>query len=212
MRIERIGIIGAGKLGVTLAQLALEAGYEVYIAGSGNPEKIMLSTQIVTPGATALATKEVVEKADIVVLALPLGQFRMLDPALFSGKLVLDAMNHWFEVDGPLEDIIMDDKPTTTEVQRHLIDARVVKALNHMGYHHLRDEAKTRGANDRKAIAFASDSQADVDTVAQFIDSIGFDQLYIGRLSASRPLESGGSAFGANVTSDVLKQLVGGTR
>ena len=44
-----LGILGAGKLGVTLSQLALKVPYTVYIAGSGSAEKIKLSTDILTP-------------------------------------------------------------------------------------------------------------------------------------------------------------------
>jgi len=166
----------------------------------------------VIPGAVTVTTQETVENADIVILALPLGQFRTLNPTLFEGKVVLDAMNHWFEVDGSLEDSIPEGQRTTEAVQQHLHGAHIVKALSHMGYHHLRDESKPRGETGRKAIAFATDDTAYNETIEKFIDSLGFDPLFIGRLSASRPLESGVSAFGANVTSDVLKQLVGGTR
>lgn len=205
---QTVGIIGAGKLGVTLAQLALSAGYRVLIAGSGDPEKIRLATKIVTPGAVATTTREAVRAADIVILALPLGQFRTLDPVLFAGKLVLDAMNHWFEVDGPLEEIIPDGERTSVAVQRHLAGARVVKAFNHMGYHHLRDEAEPRGEKDRKAIAFASDDEGQKEAVTRFIDSLGFDPLYVGGLRDTEILESGRAAFGANLSMAELADLV----
>lgn len=208
MEIKRVGIIGAGKLGVTLAQLALAAGYEVRISGSGSPEKIKLATRIVTPGATEMTTDEVVKNSDIVILALPLGRFRSLDPDLFTGKLVLDAMNHWFEIDGPLKDIIPHGERTSTTVARHLRGVHLVKAFNHMSYHHLRDEAKPHGAKGRRAIAFASDTSAHNEAVADFIDSLGFDPLSIGNLDSSQPLEAGQSAFGANLTLPELADLI----
>ena len=207
--IKTVGILGAGKLGVTIAQLALSAGYDVYIAGSGSADKIALSTKVITPGAHAVTTAEAVRRGDVVILALPLGKFRSLDAPLFSNKLVIDGMNHWYEVDGPLEGILPRDTTTSEAVQEYLAGAKVIKALNHMGYHHLRDEKKEQGARGRKAIAVAGDDEVSVSSVSDFVDSLGFDPLFIGKLSDSRILESGGAAFGANLTYDELRHLAG---
>lgn len=206
--VQTVGILGAGKLGVTVAQLALKAGYNVYIAGSGDPAKIALSTQIITPGAVAVTAHEAVERADIVLLALPLGKFRTLDKAVLENKLVIDGMNHWYDVDGSLEEIVSKNQTTSRAVQNYLADAIVVKALNHMGYHHLRDEAKPRAEASRKAIAVAGDDKQATQQVEQFVDSLGFDPLFIGGLDESRVLETGQPGFGVNVGRAELKQVV----
>lgn len=206
--IKRVGILGAGKLGVTVAQLALTAGYEVYIAGSGSASKIALSIKIITPGAHAVTAADAVGDSDVVILALPLSRFRGLDAPLFRGKLVIDSMNHWYEIDGPIETVISKDMKTSEAVQEHLRAADVIKALNHMGYHHLRDEAKERGLPGRKAIAIAGNNTESVKRVMEFVDTLGFDPLPVGTLKDSRILESGGAAFGANLAYDQLRQLV----
>jgi predicted dinucleotide-binding enzyme len=76
--------------------------------------------------------------------------------------------------------------------------------LSHMGYHHLFDEAKHKGKPGRKAIAIAADSDEDSKVVAEFIDSLGFDPLVLGKLSNGKLLEPGQRAFGANVDSKQL--------
>lgn len=209
--IKTVGIIGAGKLGVTIAQLALAAGYEVFIAGSGNPDDIALSTKIITPGAVAVTTADAVARADIVVLAMPLGKFRTLERDLLKDKLVIDGMNHWYEVDGPLEEIIPHGSTTSDAVQQYFSNATIIKALNHMGYHHLRDEAKDRGAPGRKAIAVAGDEAA-AQKVSYFVDTLGFDPLYIGVLHKSKVLETGRPGFGANVGRDELEKIIAATQ
>lgn len=205
-----IGILGAGKLGIVLGQLASKAGYPVHIAGSGDPEKIALTIEVLVPGATAATSEAAAKQADIIILALPLGRYRSIPKDALKGKLVIDAMNYWWEVDGPREDFIPKGQSSSEAVQEYLTESRVIKALNHMGYHNLHDEPTQPGTPGRKAIAIAGDSKSDVKKVEQLINNLGFDPLYIGALAEGRRLEAGTKAFGANATSTALKKLVVG--
>lgn len=205
--IQTIGILGAGKVGVTLAQLARKAGYEVFIAGSGDPAKIALSIRVLVPGAHAVTKDEAALRSDVVILALPLSKYKTIPKKALKGKLVIDAMNHWYEVDGPRHETIPEEYTSSEYIQSFLDESRVVKALSHMGYHELHDHSKPGNTPKRRAIAIASNSTEDSSIISSLVDSLGFDPYILGALKTGGWLEPNNPGFGLSVDRKTLDEL-----
>jgi 8-hydroxy-5-deazaflavin:NADPH oxidoreductase len=204
----RLGIVGAGKLGTTLARAAVAAGYDVAISGSGPADDIELTVDVLAPGARASTTDEVVRHADIVVLAVPMHRFRELPSDLFAGKILVDATNYWRPVDGDDPELTTAADGTSMIVQERFPSARVVKSLNQLGYHQLEENRSSRGARDRIAIGAAGDDRAAVDRVMRLIDRLGFDPVDAGPLKNGLALEPDGSPIAPTYSAQQLAKLV----
>lgn len=203
---ETIGILGAGKVGTILARLAVEAGYDVMIAGSGDPSRISLIVSVLAPGARAVTSTEAAG-ADLVIVAIPLHKVDTLPLSELAGKVVVDAMNYWWETDGRDSPFGEPDASTSEYLQSLLPDSVVVKAFNHMGYHDLDELPAPAGSPNRRAIAVAGPRDSSR-RVEMLIDTLGFDPLYIGPLSEGVRFQPFSPAFGAAAPRDELARIV----
>jgi 8-hydroxy-5-deazaflavin:NADPH oxidoreductase len=204
----RLGIIGAGKLGTTLARAAVAAGYDVAISGSGRADDIGLAVDVLAPGARAATTDEVVGHADLIVLAVPTHRFRELPRDLFAGKILVDAMNYWEPVDGDDPELAAAAEGTSKIVQERFPNARVVKSLNQLSYHQLEETRRSKGAVDRVAIGAAGDDRRAVGKVLRLLDRLGFDPVDAGPLKNGLALEPDGSPIAVTYSAEELSRLV----
>jgi predicted dinucleotide-binding enzyme len=205
---RRLGIVGAGKAGTAIARAAVAGGYDVAISGSGPAERIELIVEVLAPGARALSTNEVAAYADLIVLAIPLHRLRELRPELFAGKILVDAMNYWDEIDGVDGPFATAPAGTSMLVQEWFSSARVVKSLNHLGYFKFEKSRRPSGTPGRIGMAAAGNDRAAVATVLQLIETLGFDAIDAGNLESGLALQPGGPVFGVGHTAKELSNLL----
>jgi predicted dinucleotide-binding enzyme len=205
----KIGIIGAGNIGSQIARLAVANGHDVVISNSRGPETLPaelfaeLRERLV--GATA---REAAEAGEIVVVAIPLKNYRQIPVEPLAGKIVIDANNYYPERDGHIAEL--DDESTTVSelMQAHLPESRVVKAFNHIAAPALTADAQRRGTENRRALIVAGDDPEARTTVAGLIDSFGFDPVDIGPLAEGWRVQRGTPAYVTRFNADELVQKV----
>lgn len=204
-----IGIFGAGKSGIAIARLALDAGYTVMIASSGTAEDTDQLLRFVAPGAVATSTRDLPAQVDVLVLAVPLRRFRELPLDALGGRVVIDVMNYWPPIDGVMAPFADAGQPSSVVVRNALPRAvRLVKAFNHLGYHQMEDLRRPGDATDRTALALAGDDRTALEIIARFVDDLGFDPVPAGPLTTSDRLEPGGPIFGKQLDAPDMRKTL----
>lgn len=205
----RIGIIGAGMIGGSLAALFGACGYDVLLSNSRGPHT--LRDQVATLPATVRA--ETVEDAarggDVVVLAIPLYRFTDLPADAFAGKIVVDAGNYYPSRDGVLPQLESGQTTSSEIIAGHLNGAHVVKAFNTIYFQNLRDDGRPDVPDDdRVAIPLAGDDAEAKSVVAELIHEIGFAPVDTGSLAEGRRQEPGTPVYGQVVGPAEARKLL----
>jgi predicted dinucleotide-binding enzyme len=129
---KTIGLIGAGHIGSQVARLALAHGYNVVISNSRGPETLAALVAELGPGARAATPVEAAAAGDLVVVTVPLKNYRDVPVAPLAGKIVIDTNNYYPQRDGHMAELDNESTTTAELLQAHLPTAKVVKAFNHI--------------------------------------------------------------------------------
>ncbi|MBL0174024.1 MAG: NAD(P)-binding domain-containing protein [Ignavibacteria bacterium] len=175
----KIGIIGAGHIGGTVAKLCANAGHQVCISNSRGPESLAELLKELGPNVQASTVNGAAAFGEIVLLAAPWRTLEALpSPSVISGKIVIDAMNP-YAPDGSVYEL--RDITATEKTASRLPGARVVKAFNTIWSENLRTLGTPE--EDKRITIFVAGDDADAKaTVAQLIGDMGFAALDTGTL------------------------------
>jgi predicted dinucleotide-binding enzyme len=179
----RIGIIGAGHIGGTLARHFVDAGHEVAVSNSRAPETLTGLVEELGDGAQATNPAEAAQFGEIVVVSVPFGRYRELPSEGLAGKVVIDTNNYYPQRDGHFEELDNDRTTSSELLQAHLSGAHVVKAFNAILWTRLRDDGHPAGNGERVGIPISADDEQAKRTIAELIDQIGFYAVDAGKLA-----------------------------
>lgn len=192
----KIGIIGAGHIGSTLARRFVEVGHEVCIANSRGPDT--LGEVAAQTGAKPVTAQQAAHAGEVVVVTIPLGKVPELPDDLFAGVpasvVVIDTCNYYPQQrDGRIA-AIEGGMPESRWVEQQ-IGRPVIKAFNNIYAAHLGDKGQPAGAPNRIALPVAGDDAAAKSVVMQLVEQIGFDAVDAGGLAESWRQQPGSPAY-----------------
>jgi len=203
----RIGFIGAGELGGTLARHLTRLGHQVSIANSRGPESLTaLAAEI---GATPVSVVDAV-KAEIVVISIPTKAVADLPRELFanvSSRVVIDTGNYHPELrDGRIDAI--DQGMLDSQWVAQQIGRPVVKAFNTIFAKSLLEKGVPRGTTGRIALSVFGDSLDAKAAVLRLVDDLGFDPVDGGDLDNSWRQQPGTPAYCRDLEATALRRAL----
>jgi len=169
-----LGLIGSGRIGGTVARLAVDAGHDVVLSNSRGPQTLADLVAELGPRARAASGAEAAAAGDLVLVSIPLLAYPSLPASAFAGKTVLDTGNYYPQRDGRIEELESGSLTDSEYLAEYLPGARVVKVFNNIFFKHLQNLARPAGAGDRTYLPIAGDSADAKRSVADFLDSIGY--------------------------------------
>lgn len=201
----RIGFIGSGNIGSTLARLAVTAGNEVVMSNSRGPETLAELVADLGTQASAATPEEAGAAGEIVVVTIPLAAIDSVPVAPLAGKVVIDTNNYYPHRDGQIAELDNDSTTSSELLAAHLPQSSVVKAFNSIYFQHLAEQGEPIGTPGRRALPIAGDDATAKATVTELIEAFGFDTVDAGQLSEGRRFQPASSAYNVRLTAEQLR-------
>lgn len=203
----KIGIIGAGNIGASLARKLGAAGHSIKLANSRGPESLAAIAAEV--GATAVPVADVVRDVELVIVSIPIQNMAQLPQDLFDGVaedvVVVDTANYYPQfLAAPIDAIeqgMLESRWVAGQLRRP-----VIKAFNSITAHSLAHEGRPAGAAGRIALPVAGDEARAKALVIGLVDALGFDGIDAGGLDDSWRQQPGTPAYCTDYDVDGVRQ------
>ncbi|SFD31525.1 hypothetical protein SAMN04515619_1393 [Collimonas sp. OK412] len=205
----KIGIIGTGNIGGTLARKLSAAGHDVRVANSSGIEGVRALAHEI--GAEAKDVHGAVADADVIILAIPLPAMRELPAGLFDQAppeaTIIDTSNYYPGLrDSRIPDI--DDGLAESVWVARQIGRPVIKAFNNALAYTLAELGKPEGALGRLAIAVAGNDMRAKQTAMGLVNQTGFDPVDAGALEDSWRQQPSTPSYCCDYDADTMRKAL----
>jgi 8-hydroxy-5-deazaflavin:NADPH oxidoreductase len=181
----KIGIVGVGPIGKTLARKLSAAGHDVKVANSRGPDTIE-AADVLAFGGRAVSAAEAVADVDVVILSIPMNRLPEVATLIANvpaETVVIDTSNYYPQRDGRIDAIEAGQVESLWVAEQ--LGRPIVKAWNAVGSDSFARRGKPAGSPDRIAIPVAADSERDRKVGMALVEDTGLDAVDVGRLADS---------------------------
>nr|WP_320201860.1 NAD(P)-binding domain-containing protein [Agrobacterium sp. rho-13.3] len=203
----KIGILGSGHIGRTLARKLAAAGHEVKVANSRGPDTI--DSDALSTGAQAVTREEAIIGVEVLILSIPFIGIPAIAPLvadLPAETVVIDTSNYIPARDDRIAEIengMADSVWVTAQLGRP-----IAKAWNSIYSVTLAEKGRPAGDPDRIAAPVAADRPRDRDVTMALVEDTGFDGYDAGPIAESWRQQTGSPSYCTEVTLAELSQAL----
>ncbi len=176
------------------------------ISNSRGPETLSGLVSELGPHARAATALETARAGDIVVVTIPLKNYRRVPVEPLARKTVIDTNNYYPQRDGNIPELDNESTTTSELLQAHLPTSKVVKAFNHIYAAQLTTDGRPSGTKNRRALVIAGDDPAAKAMVTQLLDDFGFDTVDAGPLKEGWRIQRDTPGYGPRRNADELRR------
>ncbi|NGY37843.1 NAD(P)-binding domain-containing protein [Flavobacterium sp. XN-5] len=198
----KIGIIGTGAIGGTIAKKMIDADHQVKVTNRGGFDE--LEKKANDFGAIPVSLIDVVKDVDVVILSIPTSAISDLPKNLFEecrqDLIIVDTSNYYPFRDGEIEELKAGK--IESEWVSEQIGRPVIKAFNN-----LLAESLAHG-NEKIAMAISGNDNNAKKIVSDLIKDAGFDFVDAGILSNSWRHQPGTPAYCRELNASELKEAL----
>jgi predicted dinucleotide-binding enzyme len=197
--VMKIGILGSGHIGRTLARKLAAAGHEVKVANSRGPDTI--DADALSTGARAVRKEEAVINVEVLILSIPFAGIPALAPLIADvapETVVIDTSNYIPARDDRIESI--ENGKTDSVWVTEQLGRPIAKAWNSIYSVTLEEMGKPAGHPERMAAPIAADREHDRNVTMALVEDTGFDAYNAGTIADSWRQQCGSPAYCTEIT------------
>lgn len=189
----KIGIIGSGPVGQTLAVGFLSEGYEVMLGTRNTAKDEVVKWKKENPKGKAGSFEEAARFGELLILAtagsVVKDAIKMAGEANFKNKVVIDTTNPIDKAppqNGVLKFFTSLDDSLMERIQKQLPDAKLVKAFNSVGNAFM---YKPHFPGGTPTMFICGNDDAARKTVTDILSSFGWETEDMGKAESARAIE-----------------------